>query len=252
MPDAPAQIRAVTFFDGQNLYHSAKSAFGQTTHPQQNAMNKLQKIVTHLRRNWIVLLTGALVGGAATLVGVATNIQALLFPPPNALEVADHQSKQEISREFIRIAWKRLYRSRQFLARIARDASEEEIDAAWRALLESVEEMSSKTMMFAIAFGEIYSDAIRGEFEGTIQFRFEELTRSIVDLRYQIRKKQIQGKDLQCKVAELQSGLDGLNVQLYQFASCFDKRKRTVTGCVEGNASLRMSESEPSCSIPDK
>src|SRR5882757_4800460 len=28
MPDVPAQIRAVTFFDGQNLYHSAKSAFG--------------------------------------------------------------------------------------------------------------------------------------------------------------------------------------------------------------------------------
>jgi uncharacterized LabA/DUF88 family protein len=30
MPQCPAVLRAVTFFDGQNLFHSAKSAFGYT------------------------------------------------------------------------------------------------------------------------------------------------------------------------------------------------------------------------------
>ena len=32
MPQPPAAIRAIAFFDGQNLYHSAKAAFGHK-HP---------------------------------------------------------------------------------------------------------------------------------------------------------------------------------------------------------------------------
>src|SRR5262249_45690275 len=46
MPDAPAIKRAITFIDGQNLYHSLREAFG-STHPNYDLMKLSHAVCRH-------------------------------------------------------------------------------------------------------------------------------------------------------------------------------------------------------------
>jgi hypothetical protein len=189
-------------------------------------------------------------GGGTILTTVKegrNNLRELFFPAPSALEVADRQSKLEISRQFIDVTWRRLYRSNQFINRIRRRAPEEEIEGAWHAFLQSVEDMSSKTMMFAIAFGELYTDDVRREYENVIQVDFAEVTKKIVDLRYQLKRHEVEGEELTCKLSKISDDLDITNFKLYQFSSCFDRRLRTPNGCVGGRNAIVIMNSDSDC-----
>lgn len=52
MADEPAIKRAITFVDGQNLYHGLREAFASTTHPNYDLMKLSQAICA--REGWLL------------------------------------------------------------------------------------------------------------------------------------------------------------------------------------------------------
>ncbi|MGA8155012.1 MAG: hypothetical protein WB822_02130 [Rhodoplanes sp.] len=203
-----------------------------------------ERLFQRIRQHWVVAaagLIGVALGGALQIVG---NVKALFAP--DAIEVATEQSKEAISREFVEVSWKRLYRSRAFVARLKRSASEQEIDAAWNAMLETVEQMASKVMIFAGTFGKFYGSSWRNEYEYGIQPDFVNVTEKIVDLRYRLKQKRISSEEVACEIAHIENAFELLNIRLYKFVNCFDPRKNTDLTCqVAGGQTIEFKRPVP-------
>jgi hypothetical protein len=104
--------------------------------------------------------------------------------------------------------------------------------------------MVSRALVYGNLFEEFYGNARRGEYEYGIQSDFNKITTQIVDLRYSSTVKKLefpQGVDdelsqteateLKAKIERLNKNLDDLNVRIYLFTSCFEKKQRTSLNC---------------------
>jgi hypothetical protein len=210
-----------------------------------------KRFVRHFKSNSTVLLIAAL-GGAIVFSGqVAGGIKAvyeIAFPKPDALALAREGDRENVSREFVGATWKRLFRSRNFLARVQHRASSEEITDAWKNHLNSVEEISSRTMIYAASFSEYYGELRRYEYEAGIQTDFNKITNALVDFRYSrpIQKLEFpshfneaitneENSYINKTVAEINVLLDNLQIRLYHFVGCFDKKSQTKEACKYGS-----------------
>lgn len=186
-------------------------------------------LVRRIREHWLIVAAGILGVAVGSGLQIVTNIKGLFAP--DAMEVATEQSKEAISRDFVKTSWRRLYRSRVFIARLKRAAPEAQIDAAWTSLLESVEDMASKTMIYTIMFSKFYDLSRRDEYETIIQPRFVDLTVNITDIYYRIRQEKIVIETVACEIGDIERELDLLNVELYRFVSCFDEKNTADQLC---------------------
>jgi hypothetical protein len=199
------------------------------------------------KNNWFFvclgLLAGFLIFGGTTLKAI-NDIVEIFVPKPDALSVAREGTRDQISRDFVETTYRRIYLSRNFLSRIDRRAPSSEIHEAWTLLARTVEYMASRTLVYANSFEEFYGDARRSEYEGGIQIDFNSITNSIVNLRYsQTVKKlefpdnataalsQIEATELKKDIDKINDNLDQLQVRIYLFTSCFDKRRRASETC---------------------
>src|SRR5262249_30655206 len=145
---------------------------------------------------------------------------------------------------FVEAAYRRLFWSRSFLARVRRHASSSEITEAWKKLIECIEYMNMKILVYAAAFEQFYGVARRIEFESGIQEDFATVTQTIVDLRYSDPVKklefpnqfsspltEVETRDLGVAITTINEKLERLQTRLYQFSNCFDKRSQTLDWC---------------------
>lgn len=222
----------------------------RTTHPahsSENVEQALQRFSSRVKDNWLFLLIGLIGGGiifSGDVVRATKDIYETVVPHPDSLSLFQEQSKDQISREFVETTFSRVYRSRNFLARLRKRATASEINDAWKALLQSVEEMATKQMLFAVYFGKFYSEARRLEYEDGIQIDFNDITTAIVDLRYSATVKKLEfpqpaqsplTKEEQDSIdkgaAAIEAKLDTLQIRLYHFAGCFDEKHQTPKAC---------------------
>jgi hypothetical protein len=219
------------------------------------------RTVQRLRENVFFLLAGIL-GTALIFTGQvsqgAKNLYEVFYPRPDSLALAREDSKDKISRDFVQTTWRRLYLSRNFLARIRRRAPPAEIGDAWTKLLNSVEEMNSKVMIYAVSFEEFYSTARRNEYENGIQVDFNRITNLIVDLRYSDPVKKLEfraqpddvlsGREAETvnqTINSISGELDTLQIRLYNFAVCFQKGRQTEQACQYGPLPANGESEEP-------
>jgi hypothetical protein len=217
----------------------------ENAHDKRSAFVK--RAVRRTRENWAFLLIGFL-GSTLIFTGEVSwgvkNAYELFFPKPDSLALAREDSKDKISRDFVQTTWRRLYLSRNFLARVRRRAPEIEIKETWTNLLNSVEEMNSKVMIYAVSFEEFYSTARRNEYENGIQVDFNRITNLIVDFRYSDPVKKLQfplpahsalndqeNEAINQTVEQISGQLDVLQIRLYNFAVCFQKGRQTEEAC---------------------
>jgi hypothetical protein len=205
------------------------------------------RFIHSIRQHWIVLLIGFVAGtiiAGGQMAGALKGGYELIFPKPDALALAREDAKDKLSRELVESIWRRLYLSQNFLARVRRRASDSEIKEAWTKLLDSVEDMSSKTMIYAVSLGEFYNERRRNEWESGIQLDFTKITERIVNFRYSPAVKKLEFPSLSTSaltneenqyvdatVKEINEMLTRLNLRIYHFASCFDKKNQTDKGC---------------------
>jgi hypothetical protein len=228
------------------------SGWRMTNQHASRLAERVKQFSRRLRQNWIYIVV-ALVCGAVIFSGEVIrsvkDVQEFFFPGPDALSLAREASKDNISRDFVETTSRRIYLSRNFLARLDRRASNAEIDEAWKKLLASVEEMAAKQLIYVVSFAEYYSDARRDEYENGIQVDFNALTKQIVDLRYSSAVKKLEfstqaqtsltvgeATDIDNRIAEITNMLDILQIRLYHFAFCFDKRFQTDNACKSQSA----------------
>jgi hypothetical protein len=212
---------------------------------EETLVARVDHLSGRLKQTW-AFVVGALLASAiifsGELVRAVKDLREFFAPGPDALALAEQKSKDDISRDFVETTSRRIYLSRNFLARLRRHAGPSEIDETWKKLLSTIEDMTAKQMVYAVTFGEFYSEERRNEYENGIQVDFNELTSKLVDLRYSTAAKklefsaepQLQLTDAEAKsiddaAVEIESELDQLQIRLYIFDNCFAKRtaKRT-------------------------
>ena len=211
-------------------------------------------VLLKIKRHWIGAIIGALVT-AIILGGQAVHGGKLLwevfFPKPDALSLAQEAWKDTISRDFVEAAYRRLFWSRSFLARVRRHAPSPEINEAWKKLFQSIEYMNAKLLVYAAAFEQLYDSARRMEFERGIQIDFLKVTETIVDLRYSdvVKKLEfphqfssgltdVEARDLRIAIDTINEKLKRLELRLYRFSNCF----KSLDGC--RNTSAEISDSK--------
>jgi hypothetical protein len=218
---------------------------GQKPKPKFGVWIRL--ISLRLKQHWL----GVVVGGLTTAIilsGQAVHsgkqLWEVFFPKPDALSLTQEAWKDAISRDFVEAAYRRLFWSRSFLARVRRHAHGSEINEAWKKLIESMEYMNMKVLVYAAAFEQFYDIARRIEFENGIQNDFATVTQTIVDLRYSdpVRKLEFpnqfgseltegEARDIGVAIASIDEKLEQLQTRLYQFSNCFDKQSQTLDWC---------------------
>jgi len=204
-------------------------------------------LALRIKQHWLGLIVGALV--TATILGGQAvhgvrQVWEAFFPKPDALSLAQEAWKDTISRDFVEAAYRRLFWSRSFLARVRRHAQSSEINEAWKKLIESMEYMNVKVLVYAAAFEQFYDSKRRIEFEDGIQDDFATITQTIVDLRYSepVRKlefpneftsglTEVEVRDLGVAVDSINERLERLQTRLYQFSNCFDKASQSLDSC---------------------
>ena len=208
---------------------------------------RIRLLEIRAKNNWLFLCLGLLAGflifGGTTIKAI-NDIVEIFEPKPDALSVAREGTRDQISRDFVETAYRRLYLSRNFLSRIDRRAPSPEIYEAWTLLTRTIEYMASRTLVYANSFEDFYGDARRAEYENGIQIDFNSITNSVVNLRYSqtVRKLEFpdgsnaalteaEGTELKNEIKTLNDKLDRLTVRIYLFTSCFDKRRQTSETC---------------------
>jgi hypothetical protein len=199
------------------------------------------------KNNWIFVAVGLIAGFlifSGTTLKAITDIYGFFSPNLDALSLAREGIRDQVSRDFVETAARRLYLSRNFLARIQRRAPSNEIHDAWTRLTNTVEHMASKTLVYSNSFEVFYGTPRRSEFEDGIQSDFNLITVSLVNLRYSAAIKKLEFPDvtaalltdaeedhIRIEAAQIMKRLDELNIRIYHFTTCFDKKQQTAAAC---------------------
>lgn len=211
-------------------------------------LTRVERSLDQIKRSALFLIIGFLLSGvlfSGELARSIKDLRDLITDSSDALVVSEADSQARITRDLTETAWRRLYWSRNFLTRINRQAVASEIHEAWVNLLKSSEEMAAKTMVYSITLGQYYGLERRAFFENEIQGGFTNLGESLTKFRYSpaVRKLESaavgtqptlppdQEAEIEKQIFTIKREIDDLNITLYQFASCFDKKHQTQNGC---------------------
>lgn len=208
---------------------------------------RIRLFAQRLKRHWISLtiaLICALIIFSGNTARGALDIYSFFFPQPDALQVAQEGSKAELSRDFVETNWRRLFRARNFIARVGRQAPPKAINDAWNLFIESVDEGASKNMVYILFFSQSFADGRRDYYEGFLSEKIKRVTDEIADFRYNsivsklmtdngVRENLSDQEitDLRAMVNKVTVSLDSLNVNLYLFANCFDEQHSDKQRC---------------------
>lgn len=211
-------------------------------------MTRIERSLDQIKRSAVFLILGFVLAGVVFSGEVARSIKDLrdlATGSSDALVVAEANSQERVARDLTETTWRRLYWSRNFLARISRKAPAPEIHESWVNLLKSSEEMAAKSMVYSITLGRYYGAKRRAFFEDEIQADFTKLAESLSDFRYSTAVRDLESAPYGTQAgltpdqeAEVKLQIDALggmirllNIKLYHFASCFDVNDQTATGC---------------------
>ncbi len=214
---------------------------------QIQRLTRIESSIDQLKRNAVFLIIGFLLSGvlfSGELARSIKDIRDLVTDSSDALVVSETDSQARITRDLTETMWRRLYLSRNFLARISRRAPAAEIHDAWVKLLASTEEMAAKSMVYSITLNK-YGPERRAFFEDEIQAGFNKLGESLTDFRYsqavasleraavgtQPPLKPDEEIEIKTQIRKIDIEIEILNPKLYHFVSCFDKKHQTEDGC---------------------
>lgn len=143
---------------------------------EHQRLTRIEKSLDQIKRSAVFLILGFLLSGvlfSGELARSIKDLRDLITDSSDALVVSESDSQARVTRDLTETAWRRLFWSRNFLARVNRQAVSSEIHDAWANLLKSSEEMAAKTMVYSITLGQYYG-LERRAFSRT---RFREISR---------------------------------------------------------------------------
>lgn len=208
---------------------------------------RVRLIARRFKNHWLSLAIGLLAGGlifSGAALKAITEISDFFFPKHDALSLAREGVRDQVSRDFVETVSRRLYLSRNFIARVERKAPSVEIHDSWLRLTNAIETMNSKTLVYTSSFEQFYGTRRRFEFENGIQTDFNEITSLLVNFRYSAAIKKMEFpsssensllseevQQINSETERLSTKLDHLNVRIYHFVNCFEKKQQTKDSC---------------------
>jgi len=215
---------------------------------ESQRLTRIEKSLDQIKRSSVFLILGFLLAGvlfSGELARSIKDLRDLVTDSSDALVVSESDSQARVTRDLTETAWRRLYWSRNFLARINRQAVASEIHEAWANLLKSSEEMAAKTMVYSITLGQYYGLERRAVFENEIQIDFNKLGESLANFRYSPAVRNLewaaagtqptltpdQKTEIEKQITTITEQIKLLNIMLYHFTSCFDEKHQTENGC---------------------
>jgi len=164
------------------------------------------------------------------------------------LRLAENTARSNFSERLTRLAWRRLYWGRLAAQRVIDEAPISDIDAGWSAYINASADWNAEVMILIVGLDRYYSKR-REVFETTILNSFNAFDDALRRLRRSEIMRKLRGQQVpeQAERAEAVALFDNfraryndLNVELYDFALCFEPSKTTKERCeyraIERNA----------------
>jgi hypothetical protein len=149
------------------------------------------------------------------ILNLDTVLTALRLKTDKSLALAGAGSRDEISRNLVKIAWRRMYWARVFMFRMNANAPQAEVDSAWMRFNDASAEWNENLMISIKALAEYYPHTKKREqFEFDIQGRWLGISQILFDLRYRTPKDPVARQNM---IDDLQARMDTLNNLLYEF-----------------------------------
>ena len=186
------------------------------TYPRPSVSERATRwIRTHRIETWLVSMALIILALALLVTNLDTVLIALHLKTDKSLALAGAGSRDEISRNLVKIAWRRMYWARVFVFRLNANAPQPEIDSAWVRFNDASAEWNENLMINIKALAEYYPHTKKREqFEFDIQGRWLGISQILFDLRYRTPKDPVALRNM---IDDVQARMDTLNNLLYEF-----------------------------------
>jgi hypothetical protein len=163
----------------------------------------------------LILLGIAIIGSAEVVQRGSDLLVAVRLKQEKTLELAANSAKGELSRKLIELAWRRLFWTENYIARMQAQRPPSELDYTWNKHLEAVADWSADYMVNLNGMEQFYPNSDKAAQFQAIHQKFRELEyQHIVPLR----KVESDGLDHSKELKSAQDLADQLNLDLYYFA----------------------------------
>lgn len=164
-----------------------------------------------------LIVFGMVLALVAVLIGQwDRTLTALRLKTDKSLALTSDSQRGEMSRNIVRIAWKRMYWARVFVFRLNAGVPQNEVDLAWSRFNEASAEWNENLIINIKALADFYPGSKKREqFEFDIQGRWLGVSQQLFDLRYRTPKDPVA---LQNMIDDIHARMDTLNNMLYEFA----------------------------------
>jgi hypothetical protein len=164
----------------------------------------------------VLILAGMAIIGTAEVVQHGSDLLvALGLKQEKTLELAANNAKGELSRKLIELAWRRLFWTENYVARMQAQRPISELDYTWNKHLDAVADWSSEYMVNLNGMEQFYPNSEKAA-------QFQAIHQKFRKLEYQhivpLRGVQADGADHSKELKAAQDLADQLNVDLYFFA----------------------------------
>jgi hypothetical protein len=146
-------------------------------------------LILRIKNYWpsaFLIAVGIVLAATANVVKDIVQARDVIWPKKSdALLLADQTAKSDFSRQLTRIAWRRMFWARQFVARKNLDMPAADQDSAWSKYYEATADWNENLMVFYQALETYYPHSNkRSALEGDLQSRWSEIHRNLIVLRY--------------------------------------------------------------------
>ncbi len=160
----------------------------------------------------VLIIASAMFLGVAEVINHGNDFLVTIgLRQEKTLELATNTAKAEFSRRLIESAWRRLFWSRNFVARVERQRPAQELDFSWNKYLDSVADWSADLMVNMNALDEYY-----GKTDKPLQF--QKIQDEFISLEGQLADLRDPDKRNQPAIDKVKSEIDQINTDLYFFS----------------------------------
>lgn len=154
----------------------------------------------------------------------------------DALDLAKDDAKARLSRDFTRVAWRRLLWMERYASAVERALPTDVQKDSWNTYVKALDDWNADLMVNYVLMSEYYGSAKRNALEWNIQPRFVELNLCLTELRYEALKLDFncpyrEGSTVRDRARNLGKKLADLRGDLYCFVT--DLPRTTEEQCID-------------------
>jgi hypothetical protein len=191
-------------------------AHGAATKVQETRLDRMERWFRNQPIFSVLILAGIALIGLSEVVQKGSDLLIVLrLKQEKTLQLAAENAKGELSRKLIELAWRRLFWTENYIARMEAHRPPSELDYTWNKHLETVADWSSEYMVNLNGMEQFYPNSVKAAQFQSIHEKFRDLEYNHV---VQLRKAELEQRDLSNDLDSAKKLANQLNEDLFYFA----------------------------------